>query len=385
MTITELSIKRPPLIVVIFLFLIILGMFSYRLLKYELLPDITPPIISITSVYPGAPPGEVETSITKIVEDAVNSVEKIKRVNSFSLESVSLVVLEFTQSADANTSLQEVQRRINEILPSLPEDAETPVVSKFAINEMPVLRVGAVSDMPGREFYRFVDETIKPRLSRLEGVGAVTLFGGIRREIRVNVDQDKLKGYDIPILSVLETIKKANLDIPAGKVKDVQGQYSVRISGKLQAIETVQDLVIKDSPDHGPVKISDVAYVVDGTKEIESISRLNGKSALGILIQKQTGANSVEVCDRVKAELNKIEGEYTSNNITFDIAQDESVFTVESANNVKFDLMIAILLVGLVMLAFLHSIRNSLIIMVAIPCSLISTFIVMYLLGYTLN
>ena len=385
MTITELSIKRPPLIVVIFLFLIILGMFSYRLLKYELLPDITPPIISITTAYPGAPPGEVETSVTKIVEDAVNSVEKIKRVSSLSFESVSLIVLEFTQNADANTSLQEVQRRVNEILPTLPEDAKTPVVSKFAINEMPVLRIGAVSNMPDREFYRFIDETIKPRLSRLEGVGAVTLFGGIQREIRVNVDQGKLKGYGIPILSVLETIKKANLDIPAGKVKDVQGQYSVRISGKLQALQTVQDLVIKDSPDQGPIKIRDVAYVVDGTKEIESISRLNSRSALGILIQKQTGANSVEVCDRVKAELNKIEHEYASNNVAFDIAQDESVFTVDSANNVKFDLMIAILLVGLVMLAFLHSIRNSLIIMVAIPCSLISTFIAMYLLGYTLN
>lgn len=385
MTITELSIKRPPLVIVVFLFLLVLGFFGYGELNYELLPDVTPPIVTVTSIYPGASPKEVETMVTKEIEDAVTNVENIKKVTGWSLESISFLVVEFNQSAEADIALQEVQRRVNETTALLPDGAEIPVVSKFSINEMPILRIGAVSNISDKEFYQFIKETVKPRISRLEGVGNFALIGGTEREIQINADKNKLESYGISILEILETVKRSNLDFPAGKVKDADGEYTVRLTGKFEALDTIEELVIRDIPEYGKVKIKDVAEVFDGTAETVSISRLNNKAALGIMIIKQTDANTVVVCDLVKEELSKISGEYSSKDLKFDIAQDASVFTLESANAVKFDLMMAVVLVGLVMLAFLHSIRNSIIIMVAIPCSLISTFIAMYLFGFTLN
>lgn len=385
MTITELSIKRPPLVIVIFTFLLALGFFGYSQLNYELLPDVTPPIVTVTSVYPGASPKEVETMITKEIEDAVTNVENIKKVTGWSLESVSFVVVEFNQSAESNTALQEVQRRVNETLVELPDDAETPVVSKFSINEMPILRIGAVSDLADKDFYEFMKETVKSRISRLEGVGSMALIGGAEREIQINVDKNKLESRGLSMLEILETVKRSNLDIPAGKVKDADGQYTVRLTGKIETLRTIENIVVRDIPEYGKVKIKDVAEVFDGTAETVSISRLNNKTALGIMIIAQTDANAVLVSDLVKKELAEVANEYSSTGVRFDIAQDASVFTLESADAVKFDLMMAVVLVGLVMLAFLHSIRNSIIIMVAIPCSLISTFIAMYLLGFTLN
>lgn len=385
MTITELSIKRPPLIIVIFTFLMVLGLFSYSGLNYEMIPDITSPIISIVSVYPGASPKEVESSITKIIEESVSNIEKIKRVSSVSLESISLTYVEFTQKAEAATALQEVQRRVNEVLSRLPEESEAPVISKFSMNEMPVLRMAATSEMEEKSFYRYMKETIKPRLARIDGVGAVTLFGGEEREIKINVDKDKLRSRKLSILEIAGAVKRSNLDFPAGKVKDTEGQYTVRLSGKLQSVEAIGNLVIRDVPGYGKIKLRDVAEVIDGKKEIEAISRLNKKTAIGIFIQNQTDANVVEVCGNVREELVKIEKELADKKVHFNIAQDASVFTMQSANAVKFDLMFAIFLVGIVMLLFLHSLRNSLIVMVAIPCSLISTFIAIYLFNYTLN
>lgn len=385
MTITELSIKYPPLIIVIFLSLILLGIFSYRELSYELLPEVTPPIVSVSIVYPGAAPKEVETSVTKVLEDAVTNVEKIKKVNAYSFESVSLLFIEFNQNANASMALQEIQRRVNEVLSQLPEECDAPVISKFALDEMPILRIGATGDMPGKDFYKFLKDELKPRLSRIEGVGLVSLIGGDEREIQVNIDKEKLNGYNFSTLQIVEAIRKSNFDIPAGNVKGKDGQYNVRLTGKFQSVDVIKNLVILESPEYGKVKISDVAEVFDGTKETVSISRLNKKNAVGILIQKQTDANAVEVSRLIKEELQKIEKEYSENNVRFDIAQDASTFTIESANAVKMDLLLAILIVGLIMFLFLHSFRNSVIIMVAIPCSLISTLIVMYIFDFTLN
>ncbi len=385
MSITELSIKRPTLIIVLFLFLIVLGTISYLKLNYELIPDITPPMMSVTVIYPGASPKEVETSVTKIIEESVNNIEKIKRVTSYSQESVGLLFVEFSQSANAAVALQEVQRRVNEVLSKLPKECEIPVVSKFSINEMPVLRIAALSEMPEREFHEFMKDNVKPRLARLDGVGNVTLFGGEEREIKINVRRDKLQSYHLSILEVLETIKKANFDFPAGRVKDENGQYTVRLTGKLNSVDAIRNIIIRDSKETGKLRVGDIAEVQDGVKETVAFSRLNKKSALAVFIQKQTDANTVAVAELVKKELRSIEQEYEKTKLRFDVAQDASVFTMESANAVKFDLLFAVFLVGLVMMLFLHSLRNSIIIMVAIPCSLISTFIAMYAFGFTLN
>ncbi len=385
MTLTELSIKRPTLIVVLFSALAVLGVFGFSQLKYELLPKINTPYVTITTVYPGASPDEVETAVTKVVEDAVSGIDKISTVRSSSREGVSFVQIEFDLSADVNTALQDAQRKVNEVLNLLPKDADPPVITKFALDELPVLRMGVTSTMGSREFFQFVKDRIQPRLSKLAGVGQITLVGGDEREIRVNIDAAKLRSYGLSILQVASTIKSSNLDFPTGKIKEGENQYVVRLAGKFTSIDDLRQLVVGRTRQGGDITVEDVAEVEDGQKEYTTISRINGATSIGVLVQKQSDANSVDVSAVIRRELPRIENDYKYLNLRFDVAQDGSTFTLDAANAVKEDLAVAVLLVALVMLAFLHSIRNSLIVMVAIPASMVSTFIAMYAAGLSLN
>jgi len=385
MTITELAIKRPSLIVVIFAALTVVGVFSYNQLQYELLPKITPPFITVTTVYPGASPQEVETSVTKNIEDAVSGIDKIKTVYATSAEGASFVSIEFTMSADVNVALQDVQRKVNEVLSQLPEGAKTPVISKFALDELPVLRIGLTSTMPSREFYQLVKDKIQPMLARVPGVGQITLVGGDEREIKVNIDAQKLRSYALSLLQVTQAIKASNLDFPTGKVKEGGQQYVVRVAGKFSSLDGLRNLVVAQSRQGGDITLSDIAEVEDGQKEYTQLSRVDGKTSIGLLVSKQSDANTVDVSALVRREIPVIEELYKAEGVKFDIAQDGSSFTLDAANAVKHDLALAILLVAIVMLAFLHSIRNSVIVMIAIPASMISTFIAMYAFGLTLN
>ena len=218
MTITELSIKRPTLIVVIFSVLGVLGIFSYTQLKYELLPKITPPWVTIVTVYPGASPNEVETGVTKVLEDAVSGIDKVSTVYATSQEGVSFVSLEFEMTEDINTALQDAQRKVNEAESQLPDGAKTPILSKFALDELPVLRMGVTANMPSKEFFQFLKDHIQPRLAKLAGVGQITLVGGDEREIKVNVDAQKLHSYGLSLYQITQLIKSSNLDFPTGKV-----------------------------------------------------------------------------------------------------------------------------------------------------------------------
>ena len=385
MTITELSIKRPSLIIVVFAALIALGLFSYSKLKYELLPKFSAPIITITTIYPGASPNEVETGITKVIEDAVAGMDKVSEVRSSSLEGVSFVIVELLQSAKTDISLQDAQRKVNEIINKLPSDAKQPVISKFALDELPILRMGVTSEIDSRSLYQFVKDKIQPQLSRIPGVGQVALVGGDQREIKVNLDLQKIKSYNLSIMQVTQSIKASNLDFPTGKIKDRDGQFIVRIAGKLSSVEDLKNLPVGISRQGGIVKLSEVADVEDGIKEYSNVLRLNFKNTIGIIIQKQADANAVEVTGLIKKELKLIEDQYSSEKLKFEIAADGSLFTIDAANAVKEDLAIAVVLVAIVMLMFLHSFRNSIIVMIAIPTSLISTFIAIYALDFSLN
>jgi len=192
MTLTELSIKRPTLIVVIFAALTVLGLFSYNQLKYELIPRVTPPWVTIVTVYPGASPSEVEASVTKIIEDAVSGIDKVGTVYATSSEGVSFVSIEFSMTANINVALQDAQRKISEVSSRLPSTAKTPTVTKFALDELPVLRMGATANMESREFYQLLKDKIQPRIAKLAGIGQITLVGGDEREIKVNIDAQRL-------------------------------------------------------------------------------------------------------------------------------------------------------------------------------------------------
>jgi Cation/multidrug efflux pump len=385
MTITELSIKRPTLVVVIFAVLGVLGLFSYIQLKYELLPKMSIPVVTVTTVYPGASPYEVENNVSKIIEDAVSGIDKIDNVRSLSFEGMSLVIIEFKQDAVIDYVVQDASRKINAVLAQLPVDAKQPTVSKIAFDEIPVLRMGVTSKMNSRDFYQFLKDRVQPRISKIAGVAQVALTGGEEREIKVNVDAGKLRSYGLSITQVVGSIRSANMDFPTGKIKDTDAQFVVRVAGKFKSIEDLRELVVGRSRQGGDIHLGDIAEVQDGIKDYEQMNRVNGVTSVGIQVVKQSDANTVSVSKLVREELKKIQDDYAKEGISFDIAQDGSTFTLDAANAVQRDLLLAIFMVAIVMLLFLHSIRNSIIVLVAIPASLITTFVFMYAMDFSLN
>lgn len=384
MKIAEISIKRPTLIIVLFIILTLGGLFSYSNLSYELIPKFEMNVVTISTVYPGASPGEVENTVTKKIEDAVSSLELVKKVESKSYESLSLVMVTLEPEADADYSLNDAQRKINAIEKDLPEDADPPALVKFSLSDLPVITIGATSKMDEVAFYDLLDKKIEPILARVNGVAQVTLVGGQEREIQVNLDQDKLKGYGLSIPDIQAVILGSNLDFPTGSVKTRKNSMLVRLSGKYRTVEEMRNLVIS-SKNGIQIRLGEIADVQDSQKEAEKISRVQRKSAIALQITKQTDANAVQVSELVRAEVEKIEKNYAKEGLKLEIANDTSEFTLIAADAVIHDLFIAVFLVAFVMLFFLHSIRNAFIVMVSIPASLIATFIGIYLMGYTLN
>ena len=386
MSITEIAIKRPSLVIVFFAVLSVLGAISFSNLSYELIPKFDAPVIFISTVYPGASPAEVENNVTKKIEDAVSSMENVTSIRSTSFESVSTVTLEFKQETDINLALQDAQRKLSAIESSLPEDADAPILSKFSSSEVPVMQLGATGDLPPTQLYDLVKQRIKPALSRVDGVGQVSLVGGQEREIRVLVNRDQLEGHGLSLLQLVQAVQQANLEFPTGKIKSENAQIQVRLSGKLLDLEEIRQLVIATSPRSGsPVRLRDVAEIRDETKEVTDISRINGEGAIGLIVQKQSDANAVAVAQGVQKELDNLEAQYKRSNLKFKIASNTTDFTLEAVDAVVHDIGLAVVLVALVMLVFLHSLRNAVIVMVAIPASLVATFIGMYLFGFTLN
>lgn len=386
MSITEISVKRPTLIVVIFAVLTFLGILSYRKLNYELMPKFSVPVVSVFTMYPGAAPSEVENSVTKKIEDALATVENLDEIKSTSSEGVSSVILMLKQNASPDLAMQEAQRKVNAIMSQLPEDIESPTLSKFSFDDMPVLRVGISANMPPRELYDLVKNEISPALSKIQGAAQVTIIGGEEREIRVNVNRERAEAYGISLLQINQAIQGANLDFPTGKIQSDEKQVAIRLAGKFQSLKDIENIVItQDRKTGSPVRLKDVAVVDDASKDIKTFNRLNGRNSIGLSIQKQNDANAVSLSKLERQEMKELEKRYADSNLKFDIAQDSSEFTLESANAVMLDLGLAIVIVAACMMLFLHSMRNAVIVMISIPASLVSVFTVMYLLGYTLN
>jgi len=385
MNITKISVNRPSLVVVIFTVLIFLGISSYKSLNYELMPSFSSPVFTIVTVYPGASPSEVENSVTKKLEDAVTSVEDLDDIRSISQEGVSVLVVSLKLSANVDNALQDAQRRVSAIKSTLPTGVLDPMVTKISISDLPVMNIGATASMPSTEFYDLLKYRIQPELSRLKGVGEIALIGGSEREIRVNLDSRKLEANNISSLQVLQAVQAANLNFPTGKIKNNNTQLAIRLSAKLKNVQDIENVVVTVSENGSKVKLKDIAEVLDVEKEPSMLARINGKSSVGLSIKKQSGSNTVEVCHLVNNKLKELEGTYKSKNIKFEVPFDSSIFTEEAADSVMHDLVYAIILVSLVMLVFLHGVRNSFIVMIAIPISLVISFLGMYILGYTLN
>ncbi len=385
MTLTELAIKRPSIIVVLFAILTVLGLFGYSQLNYNLLPKFSPPYVTITTVYPGGAPQEVETTVSKVIEDGVSGLDKVNTIITTSNENYSQVQIEFSNTAKTEIAVQDVIRAVNQVRGQLPTGCKDPVVTKFSPDEIPIIRMGATSTMPPAAFYQFVLDFIKPELTKINGVGNVFISGGQQREIRVNLDAAKIQAYGLSLSSIQQAVVAGNLDFPTGNVKESGNQFVVRLAGKYTSVDDLSKLVVGRSRQGGDVRLCDIGEVVDGVAEITTFSRLNGKDNIGISIQKQNDANAVEVAKLIHKKVADLKAAHTNINLDLDIAVDSSIFTLDAANAVKTDLFLAIIIVALVMLLFLHSLRNSLIVMIAIPASLVSTLVGIWAFGFSLN
>lgn len=384
MKLAEISIKRPSLVIVLFTILTLGGLFSYNQLGYELIPKFDMNVITVSTVYPGASPSEVENTVTKKVEDAIASLENIKKIDSKSYESLSVVSITLTSNADVDVSMNDAQRKINAIISNLPDDAKTPGLNKFSLSDMPIITLGAYGKMDEAAFYDLIDKKVTPVLSRVQGVAQVNIIGGQEREIQVNLDATKMQGYGLSVPQVQQTILASNLDFPTGNIQTREQKILIRLAGKYKSVDELRNLVV--SSNNGiQVRLQDIADVQDTQKIADKIARVNQKSAIVLQIIKQSDANAVAVSESVATTIKKLESDYKVNSLKLETAKDSTVFTLEAADSVIHDLLIAVFLVAIVMLFFLHSIRNSLIVMVSIPASLIATFIGIYFLGYTLN
>jgi len=385
MKIAEISIKRPSLVIVLFTVLILGGILSYTSLNYELLPKFSPAVVSITTVYPGASPSEVENTVSKKIEDAVSSMENIKKIDTKSYESVSIVVITLNSGSDVDYALNDAQRKVNAILKDLPDDVDPPSLNKFSLDDLPVMTLAGSSNTDAAKFYDLMDKRISPVLSRVDGVAKVNLIGGQEREIKVSIDAKKLEASRLSLMQVQGAILQSNLDFPTGNVQTRDQDVLIRLSGKYKTIDDLRNLVVATTSTGAQIRLKDIADVQDAQQDVEKLARVNGKSAIAVQILKQSDANAVAVSEGIQKNIAKLQKEYAADGLNLKVVNDSSVYTLQSADAVMHDLILAIILVAFVMLFFLHSFRNAVIVMVAIPSSLIATFIALKLFGYSLN
>lgn len=385
MNITEISIKRPSLIIVLFSVFILLGYIGFKNLSYELMPDFNQPVVVIKTVYPGAEPQEVETSVSRKIEDALSNLEGVEYLVTKSLPNASVIIANLEYGTDLDKTMQDAQRFIDNIKKDLPDDILSPEMSKVSPNDLPIMSISATSDLPASEFYQKMIDDFQPQIQQIKGVAELTLLGGEEREFQVNVNQDKLDYYSISLIQVIEAINRSGLDLPAGKIKNETSSNSVKFAAKYKSTSDIENIQIGMPQPGAFVYVKDVAVVTDGIKEIISVSRYNGKNGIGILLKKQGDANAVDVSEKVRKKLEWIQEQNKSDNVQFIIADDSTDNTIAAVDSVVWDLIMAVILVSLVMLLFLRSFRNSLIVLVAIPTSLVTAFAVMWMLGYTLN
>ncbi len=362
-----------------------MGAASYFTLPIELVPKFSPPVATIITVYPGASPSEVENSVSKLLENAISSVEGVEEINVGSQENSSFIAVEFDQNTDLDAGVREMERRIGQIVPNLPKNCRTPVVNKFALDELPVMRLAVSGTDGGTTFYDLVKNRIVPELAQIKGVGQVSILGGEEREIVVSVRSDKLAQYNLSILQVAQAVQASNLDFPTGKVSGDDSQTRIRLAGKFESLEEIRQLVVGKSRFGGDIRLGEVAFITDGVKTPDVLCRSGGMPAIGISIRKQGDANAVEMTELVEKRIAQLEQDYRAEGLRFQVVANSSRFTKKATEAVMEDLILAVILVSLVMLLFLHSLRNAMIVLVAIPASIISTFAMMKFMGYSLN
>ena len=385
MWLTNLAIRRPVVILMIFLALIIIGFRSRSGMPVDLYPNVDIPYAIIMTIYPGAGPEEIETLVSKPIEDAVGSVNGMKNLVSNSQEGISVVSLEFELGTDLDAAVSDVRAKVDAARGSLPDDVESPVIQKIDIGAMPVLYLGMSSKRPARELRDLVDDVVKDRLGKMKGVASVTVTGGDIREIQINVDKHRLEAYGLSINQISQALAAGNLNLPSGRITEGSREYSIRTVGEFSSVDEIRKLKV-NFPNSGDriLSIGDIAEVKDSVAERQENTRVQKAESIGLLIQKQSDANTVEVADGVKEELEAMK-DVLPKDVKIAISLDQSDRVREALADVNISLWLGALLAVLIVYLFLHNIRGTFIVAIAIPTSIIATFIPIYFAGFTMN
>jgi hydrophobic/amphiphilic exporter-1 (mainly G- bacteria), HAE1 family len=379
----EVCIKRPVFATMIIMALLVTGWFAYMRLGVDRFPKVELPIVTITTVLRGASPEEVETQVTKRIEEVVNTVSGIDELRSNSAEGISQVFIQFVLEKDADVAIQEVRAKVNTVLNDLPKDTDQPIVDKISTDATPILNIVVASPRDAREITKIVDDKIKKSIESLNGVGEVRFVGDRKRQIQVWLDGEKLYAYNLNIDQVRASLAAQNVEIPGGRIDQGRREVSLRTLGRVERPQDFNRIIIA-SPNGSPVRMADIGYVVDGVEEPRSLARLDDQAAVVLEVRKQAGTNVLEVINSVKARLDEIRPSLPQDfRITY--TRDLAPFIVESFEAVKAHLVEGGILAALVVFIFIRNWRTTLISAVAIPASIISTFTLVYLMGYTLN
>ncbi|MCX5749917.1 MAG: efflux RND transporter permease subunit [Candidatus Saganbacteria bacterium] len=376
-------VTRPLFTFSIFIVLIIFGVLSYSRLPLDFLPNISLPTLTIITPYPGASADDIEITVSKVIEDSVATVTNIDKITSNSMENISIVTINFKWGSDIDAAAADVRDKMDLINAKLPKDVQPSTIYKFDTSQIPILIMGVSADQSYKGLYDLADKKITNLMKRVQGVGTVTILGGLQRQINVDVDRTRLEAYHLSIGQVNLALQAANLSMPAGSIKSTELEYGIRIPGEYSNMDEISKTVI-GSYQGKSIFISDIARVTDSFKEPDNMTEVDQKPGIMLMVQKQSGANTVQVTQALRKEIVRMQDELPPD-IKFSYVQDTSEYISRSINELTKTLYWSFLFVVLTVLFFLRNVRGSLIVSLAIPMSIIAAFIYMFYTGASIN
>ena len=382
MSIPRIAIARPVTMFMISAIIILLGGISLTRLPVDLLPDVTYPTVSVIIRYPGVGPQEIEQLLTRPIEQAVGAVAGLEQINSSSQEGSSVVRLSFAWGTDLSEAMDDLRTRLDRVRGRLPEDAEALTIFRQDSNAMPIMSLGIEGNYDRVTLREMAENQIGQRLERVNGVAAVTTNGGLRRQIHVELSKEKIAALDLPVERIVSLLRTENENTPLGEVNQGDRTYLLRSQSQFQSLDEIRNLVLM-TRNGVPIYVRDIAEVKDTTEDVRSLLRINGRPGVRLSVQKQSGTNTVQVADGVKAEIERINLEMP--NIRLNVLEDSSVYINRSIHSVQEHALIGAGLVTLIIFCFLRSFRSTLIVCTSIPISVIGTFALLFFNGYTLN
>lgn len=385
MWISDLSIRRPVFAVMLIGALVSLGLVAITRIGYDLFPNVEFPFVSITTVLEGAAPQAMETEVSDIIEEQVNTIASIKSIRSQSFEGRSLIAVEFELSEEIDVKSQDVRDKVAIAVKDLPRDVDPPVVSKVDPDAQPIMSVMVAGDLPIRDITEFADKVVKEQIQRLPGVGSVTLVGGREREVRIWLDADKMRAYQLTADDVIRAIQSEHAQLPGGQLQTAgnEEEFGVKTMGEVRSVAEFGEIVVAFR-EAAPTRVRDVARVEDGMEDERTFAELNGQPGVSLEVRRQSGENTLDVAKAIKASLDKVRA-MAPTGLNIVVARDISTFIEGSINDVTKDMLIGLGLVVVVTLVFLLSGRATIIVAIAMPTSIIAAFFAFYVAGFTLN